>query len=222
MKTKISSKQKLIYSILIVAGLLYASYALFISGRIDNIKKVLSETVALQSEYRELEPYIQNKDVYIQQIDNNNAAIARTVDEFLPAVTHKDMIGYTQTIWDKYKYRANVAAYQDPVVIKAIDYAFEDDRSSIIMTKKVASITFEVEYGNLKKFLEEIKKSDLKMCITDFTASLDDSTNMITGNIALVARSIEGSEKKDTTYNAEKVAIGVKNIFGEYPVPTIF
>ncbi len=221
MKTSLSSRNKLIYSIIIAACVLYASYALLISGTLKETKAVKEETAALQAELRELQPYIDNKAVYAKQIDDNNAQIAQLVDQFLPEITHKDLIAYTQDMWTEHKDKTLVLAFEDPIQIADINYKFGEDRDHIGLYNRRASLTYEVAYDDLKAFLKDIKDTDLKVYMTDFNASLDQSTNHIVGSFEIIARSADGSNKVDTTYNTRNVPAGVRNVFGDYSAEPI-
>ena len=216
MSTSLGSKQKLIYAIIITIGLLYGVYALFISTTLKEINTTQESCVKLQSELKELEPYENNKAVYLRQIDENNAEIAERVDRFLPDISHKDFIAYSQDLYSNYHDNVLILTFKEPEIIEDINYTFDNERNNIKLIKREASATYEVNYADLKEFLEFFKDSDLKLEMKEFNASLDTNINKLTGSMTFTARAIEGSNKEDTTYSTREIATGIGNIFGEY------
>ena len=104
MSTGLTSKQKLFYSVVLTAGIIYAAYVLFFSTLINNTKNIETECATLQTELNELKPYVENRSLYIAQINKNNTEIKEAVDSMLPTVSNQDLIAYDQYLEDKYFY----------------------------------------------------------------------------------------------------------------------
>lgn len=214
--SSINPKQRLIYSALLIIGLAYIAYILIISTNIQKINTLKSDCDSLSNELMTLENYVVNRERYLKQINENNDKIASTVDTFLPEIKNQDFIAYAQYLDDEFSMSTNVFAFDDESVTTELAYIFDSNREETFLIDRAASLTYSIKYNDLKSYFERLKESDMNIYITNMTASLDSSTNLLTGNITLNSRAISSSLKTDEMFDVDNIHTGVDNIFGEY------
>ena len=216
MSTGLTSKQKLVYSIILTAGIVYAAYMLVFSTTINNTRNIESECARLQTELNELKPFIENRPLYTNQINNNNVEIKENVDSMMQTISNQDLIAYNQYLEDKFDMTSTIMTFSEPKIEEKISYTFDQGRSDLELEERSASIDFSIKYNDLKDFLKNIEESDIKPYMEQISMSLDTETGNITGSISFNTRAIHGSIKEDSMYDVSNTRVGVNNIFGEY------
>lgn len=216
MSTGLTSKQKLLYSVVLTAGIIYATYMLFFSTIINNTKNIETECATLQAELNELKPYVENRSLYIAQINKNNTEIKEAVDSMLPTVSNQDLIAYDQYLEDKYYMTSSIMTFTAPKIEQEISYTFDQGRSELALESRSSSLDFSIRYNDLKNFLKDVEDSDINPYLQQISMSLDTETGNITGSLSFNTRAIHGSLKEDSMYNVSNIRTGVDNIFGEY------
>lgn len=216
MSTGLTSKQKLVYAIILTAGIVYAAYVMIFSTTINNTKNVELECNNLQIELNELQQFVENRALYVNQINSNNTEIKENIDSMLPAVTNQDLIAYHQYLDDTFDMVSNIITFNEPEIIKEISYTFDQGRSEIALEKRSASLDFSLKYNDLKDYLKHIEDSDIKPYMEQISMTLDTETGRITGSVSFKTRAIHGSIKEDSMYDVSNIKTGVNNIFGEY------
>lgn len=212
----LTSRQRLLYVVIIMVGICYGVYALYSSSVLNSIDLLESEIITGKAELIRLQEATDNKVLYQRLTESNNQELNETVDLYLPSITEKDLIAYADAIENGYGLKCSLISFDKLNTVDSVSYTFDRSRGATDLLDRHATFEYTAAYNDLKAYLKDIRESDLKLSLMEINLAYDSNVGCLTGLVEVRARAITSSNKVDETYNSGSVMTGVKDIFGEY------
>ncbi|MCH5271236.1 MAG: hypothetical protein J1E83_10865 [Lachnospiraceae bacterium] len=217
---KVSSKQVMMYVVLLGILLLVGVYFLVYKSYTDQAATIETSNVVLNRRVAELKEYYDNMEGYNAEIELMQAEIRNVLGQFPPDVLEEDMIvlaldtmknaavEYTNiNIGDREALR-NIPAE----TVQAA--GMEELNLELVFVERKGVYVNDTVYQSLKECINTINNSDNRLAITNIAYSRNDDTGELTGTIQVSFYTIIGTGREYEPQNLADYTSGLSELFG--------
>lgn len=220
MKVGLSNKQKIFITVFLSLVTLTIFIVVLNITIGKTVKKVKTENKSLQSQYDTLQVYLLNKDQYFEDTTKNVDTIVKLADTYNGKMSKVFVIHEFEELYKTYGMESTSltisdAEYIDTTTFKS-NMTSENDTIELNYYIIPISISYDMKYSELKKFIADILNMDRKIAIKSISIAHDDATGNITGTLSLTWASIDGYKDSIEPKYTEKT--GIKALFSDEAV----
>lgn len=217
---KVSSKQAMMYVVLLGILLLIGVYFLVYKSYTDKAAAIETSNMVLNKRVAELKEYYDNMEGYNQEIELMQAEIRNVLGQFPPDVMEEDMIvlaldtmknasvEYTNINMGDREALRNIPAE----IVQAA--GMEELSLELVFVERKGVYVNDTVYQSLKECINTINNSDNRLAITNIAYSRNEDTGELTGTIQVSFYSIIGTGREYEPQNLANYASGLSELFG--------
>lgn len=221
MKRKISvSKKDILIGVIMIGFILLFLVYFFVYLKYLDMTDILEvENTALLKELEDMDEYYENDELYLQKNDELTSDILSTTKRFPAEVREEDAIMLAATLQEKMTIyfnsitlRQSEELYRIPQVTVA-SASMEELNDDLILIDKGILYSFEIDYDNLKKMVDQINHGSANKKINNISLIKNNSGNYLQGSMLIDFYSLEGNGKEYEVPDITQYLSGTNDIF---------
>ncbi len=212
---KISQKhiQYLLLLLIVVIG--FCAYQFGYVKFVEAANKVKTENKAIEARIDELNAKEEHRAEWTEGVENSSTKIKELLKKYGPGNTPEKSIMFARSLEKNADMTIPSVAFNPDTVIFVSEDLDENGNPRVEIDQTYISINFTTTYEGLKKCFDYINKYPERMNVNGFTASYDQETSMLGGNMVINMFGVKDEDHVYSDPSVPGVSIGIKNIFGK-------
>lgn len=200
----------LLLIVAIAAGAYYFGYV----GFIEKANSVKQSNKAIEARISELNDKETQRDEWTQAIVKSDEDIKKLLVKYGPGNTPEKDIMFIRALEDASDMTVSSMTFTQDTPLFVSEDLDENGNPVTELDSSMLSIAYSTTYEGLKKCMDFINGYEERMNVSTFTASTNQETGLVTGNMVLNLYGVKDANHKYEEPFVPGISLGVDNIFG--------